>query len=41
MRKKTDSSKLKNFISEKFKKVFNFFTCILPDYGAHELTKEF
>ena len=23
------------------KKTFNFFTCILPDYVAHEITKEF
>ena len=39
--KKYDSSKLKNFINEKFKKIFNFFTCILPNNVAHDITKEF
>ena len=41
MCKKYDSSKLKIFINEKFKKIFNFFTCILPNNGAHDITKEF
>ena len=39
--KKYDSSKLTIFISEKFKKLFYFFTCILPDYVAHDITKDF
>ena len=29
------------FINEKFKKIFYFFTCILPNYVPHEITKEF
>ena len=29
------------FINEKFKKIFYFFTCILPYYVPHEITKEF
>ena len=29
------------FINEKFKKILNFFTCILPNYVPHEITKEF
>jgi hypothetical protein len=41
MRKKYDSGKLKNFNNVKFKKTFYFFTSILPDYVAHELTKDF
>ena len=28
------------FIIEKFRKPFNFFTCILPDYLSHESLKE-
>ena len=32
---------IKHFISEKFRKQFYFFTCILPDYVAHDITKEF
>ena len=41
VRKKYDSSKSKKFINEKFKEIFYFFTCILPDYVAHDITKEF
>ena len=26
--------------SKKFKKLFYFFTCILPDYLSHEINKE-
>ena len=29
------------FINEKFKKILYFFTCILPNYVPHEITKEF
>ena len=29
------------FLSENFRKYFIFFTCILPDYVADEITKEF
>ena len=29
------------FINEKFKKILNFFICILPNYVPHEITKEF
>ena len=29
------------FINEKFKKIFHLFTCILPNYVPHEITKEF
>ena len=29
------------FINKKFKKTFYYFTCILPDYMAHETIKEF
>ncbi len=29
------------FINEKLKKKSYFFTCILPDYVPHEITKEF
>ena len=36
--KKYDSSRLKIFINEKFKL---FFTSILPDYLAHDITREF
>jgi hypothetical protein len=39
--KKNDSSKLQIFINEKFKKILNFSTCILPHYVAHDITKEF
>ena len=31
----------KFFINEKFKKIFHFFTCILPNHVPHEITKEF
>ena len=41
VRKKYDSFKLKIFINKKFWKPFYFFTCILPDYVAHDITKEF
>ena len=41
MRKKYDSSKFKNFTYKKFKTLFHFFTCILPDSVGHKLTKEF
>ena len=41
VRKKYDSFKLKNFINKKFWKIFYFFTCILSDYVAHDITKEF
>ena len=40
-RKKYDIFKLKIFINKKFWKTFYFFTCILPDYVAHDITKEF
>ena len=39
VRKKYDSFKLKIFINEKFWKMFHFFTCILPDYVAHDVMK--
>ena len=39
--KKYDSSKLKIFINEKFQKNIQFFTCILPNNVAHDITKEF
>ena len=29
------------FINEKFKKILNFFICILPNYVPHEITKIF
>ena len=29
------------FKNEKFKKIFHLFTCILPNYVPHEITKEF
>ena len=29
------------FINEKFKKILNFFICILSDYVSHKITKEF
>ena len=29
------------FINVKFKKIFNLFICMLPDYMAHDITKEF
>ena len=29
------------FIKKMFKKMVYFFTCILPDYMAHDITKEF
>ena len=32
---------LTEFINEKFRKPFSFFTCILPDYLSHESLKEF
>ena len=41
VRKKYDSFKLKIFINKKFWKPFYFFTCIWPDYVAHDITKEF
>ena len=41
MHKKTDKTKFKNCISEKFRKQHNFFTCISPDYAFHESSKEF
>ena len=41
MHKKTDKTKFKNCISEKFMKQHNFFTCISPDYVFHESPKEF
>ena len=31
----------KNVVSEKFRKQFYFFTCILPDYVSHESLNEF
>ena len=41
VRKKYDSFKLKIFINKKFWKTFHFFTCILSDYVAHDITEEF
>ena len=41
VREKYDLSKLKIFINKKFGKTFYFFTCILLDYVAHDITKEF
>ena len=41
MHKKTEKSKLRFFIHKKFKKQFNFFTCILPGYVFNESPKEF
>ena len=41
VRKKYDSFRLKIFSNKKFWKTFYFFTCILPDYVAHDITKEF
>ena len=38
---KSHKSIFKNFINEKFRKWFYFFTCILPDYVPHESFKEF
>ena len=38
---KSHRSKFKNFINEKVKKWFYFFTCILPGYVPHESSKEF
>ena len=32
---------MKKFINEKFKFFFYFFVCILPDYVAHDIAKEF
>ena len=29
------------FINVKFKKIFNLFICMLPDYMAHDIFKEF
>ena len=31
----------KIFTDEKFKKIFYLFICMLPDYMAHDITKEF
>ena len=31
----------KEFMNEKLKKIIYFFTCILPNYVPHEITKEF
>ena len=41
IRKKSDSTILKNFVREKFRKQFYFFTCILTDYLTHESLKVF
>ena len=41
IRKKSDSTIFKNFVREKFRKQFYFFTCILPDYFSHESHKVF
>ena len=41
VRKKYDIFKLKIFINKKFWKTFYFFTCILTNYVAHDITKEF
>ena len=41
MRKKTDKTEFKNFISSKCRKPLNFFTCILPDFVFHDNSKEF
>ena len=41
IRKKSDSTIYKNFVREKFRKQFQFFTCILPDYLSHESLKVF
>ena len=32
---------IKFFFNKKFKNGFYFFTCILPDYVAHDISKEF
>ena len=41
IRKKSDSTILKNFVREKFRKQSYFFTCILPDYLSYESLKVF
>ena len=41
MHKKTDKTKFKNCIGEKFMEQHNSFTCISPDYVFHESPKEF
>ena len=41
MHEKRDKSKFKISIIEKFKKTLYSFTCILPDYMGHEVTKIF
>ena len=41
MHKKREKSKLRFFIYKKFKKLFYFFTCILPDYVPNESYIEF
>ena len=41
MHEKRDKSILRIFINEKFRKLFYFFTCILPNYLTHESQKDF
>ena len=41
IRNESDKSVINFFINEKFKKIFYLFTCILPIYMPHEITKEF
>ena len=41
MHEKRDKSILIIFINEKFRKLFYFFTCILPNYLTHESQKDF
>ena len=31
---------IQNFTNEKFKEIFYFFICMLPDYMAHDITKK-
>ena len=38
---KTIQISIQFFFNKKFKNGFYFFTCILPDYVAHDITKEF
>ena len=38
---KTIQISIKFFFNKKFKNGFYFFTCILPDYVAHDISKEF
>ena len=41
MHEKRDKSILRIFINEKFRKLFNFFPCILLNYLTHESQKDF